>query len=359
MERLAARIAPAIQTARELPASDIAASDDATPPSREPRKGSSPDVLPGRGRGAPAPAARRSNWIAPLAIAGVIAAGGIGFGVWWSQRPSSVVVSPDKPGAPPQDTPRQSSSARVEVGIVGGSPVSPDAWPSVVQVYDRSFSSTIATCNGSIIDRQWVMTAGICVSRANPQNLFIREGSHLSGGGRIVEVGAIVMHEGYAMQGVTINDIALLQLATPAQAAPQMMIGNRQRADLLKSGTVSTVVGFSAPGGDPAAGRLEQVELAVVPSAQCGQTYGKPITDINFCAGTTVDRRGACQGSAGGPVYVKDGGGEPVQAGMMSWGGGCGRVGLYEVYTSVGYFEDWIRQRVPGAMFSSATRKTP
>jgi hypothetical protein len=45
--------------------------------------------------------------------------------------------------------------------------------------------------------------------------------------------------------------------------------------------------------------------------------------------------------------------GEQLQAGVVSWGIGCGRQSYYGVYASVGNFEQWIRQHVPEAQFAS------
>jgi len=53
----------------------------------------------------------------------------------------------------------------------------------------------------------------------------------------------------------------------------------------------------------------------------------------------------ACQGDSGGPL-IETGwvDGEPVewQVGIVSFGIGCGRPGLGAVYSSVGYYAEWI-----------------
>src|SRR5262249_40374909 len=60
-------------------------------------------------------------------------------------------------------------------------------------------------------------------------------------------------------------------------------------------------------------------------------------------------------GDSGGPLFIRSPLSEPVQIGVVSWGPGCAQPNAYGVYTSVGYFEGWIRKHVAGASFVSAS----
>jgi len=51
--------------------------------------------------------------------------------------------------------------------------------------------------------------------------------------------------------------------------------------------------------------------------------------------------------------------GEQIQAGVVSWGKGCGEKGFFGVYTSVGNFDAWIRQHVSDARFAEAATSAP
>jgi secreted trypsin-like serine protease len=50
-----------------------------------------------------------------------------------------------------------------------------------------------------------------------------------------------------------------------------------------------------------------------------------------LCAGRT--KLDTCQGDSGGPLFFKAVGGGFIQAGITSWGFGCGATGFPGVYT--------------------------
>lgn len=60
-----------------------------------------------------------------------------------------------------------------------------------------------------------------------------------------------------------------------------------------------------------------------------------------LCAGYLEGGRDACSADSGGPL-VCDG----VQAGIVSWGNGCGAPLNPGVYTDVAYYQSWISEQL-------------
>ena len=149
------------------------------------------------------------------------------------------------------------------------------------------------------------------------------------------------------------NDIALLRLAQPAEA-PRQVLARRAGVDwFTKPGTVSTVVGFGRlQEGGPASKRMMQVDVPIVPEQACKTAYPMMDYAVRLCAGLDMGGKDSCQGDSGGPLFVRDDLKQPVQVGIVSYGHGCAAAKAWGVYSSVGAFEDWIKERVPNAAFS-------
>ena len=78
----------------------------------------------------------------------------------------------------------------------------------------------------------------------------------------------------------------------------------------------------------------------------CRKALGGKLTENMLCAGG-VKGQDACQGDSGGPLM----GVEPLSnkiylAGVVSWGIGCGREGLYGVYAKVSNYRGWIESHI-------------
>ena len=75
--------------------------------------------------------------------------------------------------------------------------------------------------------------------------------------------------------------------------------------------------------------------VQIVSNKSCNglAAYSGAITDQMICAGFPEGGKDSCQGDSGGPLVVPDQAGGFVQAGIVSFGEGCGRPNKYGVYT--------------------------
>lgn len=243
--------------------------------------------------------------------------------------------------------------------IVGGQEADPGEWPwqvALVRKGDSPFNGQF--CGGSIIDRNWVLTAAHCVDTSAPGDLDIIAGIHDL---RVpdpniarVAISQIIVHPGWN-DATKDNDIALLKLASavPARAgsgttlpiafanlAPSF-IGNL-------TGTISTVTGWGNrdPNGNDFPDRLYEVQVPIISNVECGGSYNN-LTDNMLCAGYPQGGKDSCQGDSGGPLVIYDNSAKKwVQVGIVSFGVGCAQPDFPGVYARLSRYASWITSYV-------------
>jgi secreted trypsin-like serine protease len=280
-------------------------------------------------------------------------------------------------------------SMRSDSKIVGGEPAVRNAWPWQVAVYRHAVKNgqmlggSMFFCGGSLIHSRWVLTAAHCFEgdgggkydRAAPQDLIVVEGTNLlaphtfaggNGNGRKLRVARILVHEQWDPRGMQ-NDIALLELASPAMSKPVPLAlpqpqgrastpSNQLEAyGVDPEGLLGTITGWGhLASNDPRVpANLMQAEVPIVPLPACKQAYqsgGGVIDHRTVCAGRKEGGRDACQGDSGGPLVVRTPQAGYVQVGIVSWGHGCGMPNFYGVYTRVSAFDGWISAKTALAM---------
>jgi secreted trypsin-like serine protease len=269
--------------------------------------------------------------------------------------------------------------------IVGGEPAVGKTWPWQIALYRRNNDGKFQfICGGSVVSGRFVLTAAHCFGEEggnrNADDYLIVEGTKRIDltmkseptSGRRIGIHRIIVHEGFnrAME----NDIALLELASPASSTP-VPYGRPDTTALETPGKRGVVTGWGylksmkrdpnrgnawvdAHTGEPISSdnihsyidtTLRQVDLPLIGWQDCRAAYGKQprsgsVDARNLCAGEAQGGRDSCQGDSGGPLVMRDDKGFFVQIGVVSWGLGCGEPGVPGVYTRVAAFDDWLRQ---------------
>ncbi|MCG5233975.1 trypsin-like serine protease [Xanthobacter oligotrophicus] len=284
------------------------------------------------------------------------------------------------PGQPSAD------SDRGLTRVVGGSTALEGAWPSQVKIYapDPAGRGRMrAHCGGTVIGATFVLTAAHCFVAA------------IAGGGRrpavaaqdvlvvagaarlpaVITAGDAVFRQGLRVRAIIPhpdfqpatyeNDVALVELEQPAQVPALSVTGDALRDEDL-AGLAGMVVGWgltqegAGADADLLPAELQEVELPLVPMETCRSAYaasalkGNVVGPGTLCAGFAAGGRDACRGDSGGPLMLRGAAGGWVQAGIVSWGEGCGRRERYGVYTRVAAYETWLRLVTRGQMAPSA-----
>jgi secreted trypsin-like serine protease len=259
--------------------------------------------------------------------------------------------------------------------IVGGRVAKPGAWPwQAAILFDGDAS---VGCGGSLIAPEWILSAAHCfvddeaddvhatVPRSSvrvllgAQNLIVDEPSQQE-----FAVAEIIVHEHYDPE-TSDNDIALVKLSgaatVNARVALVALVTAGDEAAVAGAGAVATVTGWGATAEDgDGSNVLRQVNLAIASNASCNVAYEGGITANMLCAGgTPLGGEDSCQGDSGGPLVVPAGTGRYEQAGIVSFGVGCGEPDVPGVYTRVSRYTDWIAGKIAGIDAPSGLQTTP
>ncbi len=263
----------------------------------------------------------------------------------------------------------------IQIQIVGGQLADPGEWPWQVALigsnnnpasHDFWNSPGYQFCGGSLIDPQWVLTAGHCVTEDNgsvtpASAIDIVVGIYdlipppADYGYQRRDVIQIIRHSAFNDNTLN-NDIALLKLSSPitigGSGATKTGIIPLVPSNIGSlTGINSWVTGWgntstTSTGNYPEL--LNEVQLPIISNSVCNNAlhYNGEITDYMLCAG--IDPAGgkdACQGDSGGPLVV-DNDGQWNLAGIVSWGYGCGDPLNPGVYTRVSNYVSWVNTNV-------------
>lgn len=216
-------------------------------------------------------------------------------------------------------------------------------------------------CGGSMITNSAILTAAHCVTNLGNNRPIARFGQwdlKYQPGDQPVpfqeaNIKIIVTHPQF-YSAALFNDIAVVILNAPVKQNVNVVpICIPQQGLIFPPGIrcIGTGWGKNSFGGTYQS-ELRKVEVPIVNRIDCQNRLRTsklgPYFQLHssfICAGGETNRD-TCQGDGGGPLICPTATGQYFQAGIISWGIGCGTSNLPAVYTNVAQFTEWINQQL-------------
>ena len=231
--------------------------------------------------------------------------------------------------------------------IVGGTNAVKGEFPFQVSLQ----GSTGHFCGGSLIKKNWVLTAAHCVADWNPSTKIVigLHDRNDKSGTETFTATKVIANPQFDSQTYD-WDYALLKLSGDSKFrtidlnTTEIQIPEVDQApyNVWTSGW-----GTTSEGSSTLPRILQKVQVPLVTQKACNAeaSYNGAVTDRMICAGLVTGGKDSCQGDSGGPLFVRQTSGDFLLIGIVSWGEGCARASKFGVYTKVNAGIDWIAQQ--------------
>lgn len=172
--------------------------------------------------------------------------------------------------------------------------------------FPRLFNDpSIAFCAGSLIAKNYVLTAAHCfypLNESSPSNYFVLIGAHYINDTNAIRspIKSIRLHEDYDHQ-LYLNDIALLELSSPIDLTVEhvgvICLPMKNLTIYPFESTESTVAGWgSLKENGSMSYTLQQIQLPIMSNNNKNCLEQISETRTQFCAGFDQGQGDACQG---------------------------------------------------------------
>lgn len=241
--------------------------------------------------------------------------------------------------------------------IVGGTEAGFGSFPW--QAYIRIGSSR---CGGSLVNSNYVITAGHCVARARPSQIRVTLGDYILNSdaeplpSRIYGATNIKVHPRFKFTPSADRfDVAVIRLDVPVHFEPHVQPICLPEKGASWLGEYAWAAGWGAlkAGSRLRPKTLQTVDVPILDSRTCEDWHKNKginviIYDEMMCAGYINGDKDSCQGDSGGPLMIQEGG-RWYLAGIVSAGYSCAERKQPGIYHKVAYTSDWISWAATGA----------
>ncbi|XP_036122206.1 putative serine protease 46 [Molossus molossus] len=246
----------------------------------------------------------------------------------------------------------------VSCKVVKGKMVEMGKWPWQVNLLYLG----MYICSGSLIHRQWVLTAAHCLERSlDPAQYSVMTGiQHLSEKGIQLPLSQVVIHENF--RNLLSDDIALLKLKDPISWSSFVQPVCLPNAKLTPSvGNTCWAIVWGQPNvkATPKIYSLQEVAVKIIKNEVCDQQYGflflkglkKLLGKDLLCAHSELGVD-SCKVNSGSSLVCQVNK-TWMQVGVESWSFSCKQHHFPNIYTSTSYYSSWIKRQITDQQFIS------
>jgi len=239
--------------------------------------------------------------------------------------------------------------------VIGGSNASRGEFPWQVSLQAERYGLSLRhVCGGTILTKNWILTAGHCFDKAlDPKIWKVRAGEYRlhddDGTEQQVGVKKIIRHQEYNSPGRFQNDIALVQTAAPLDLSTRDVgpacVPASDEDYRGARGCELSGWGYVEHYKNP--NILQHVSGNVWTEEAFKKKWGFMVRDGMIGFGQEGRRFGPCQGDSGGPLACRNEKGDYDVVGVVSFGTTtCNK--KPGVFSSVAFFRKWITRYVKG-----------